>query len=122
MNTINTERNPPENKDASIKSDDDQVQKILAKLEQKDEEIRDLKLKILSLRDQVKGRNNSHIGPTHNVVHKVKIDLPRFNGKNNRDEIWWINKIEKYFEMYNIYGDDDKLNVATMYMDETTCD
>ena len=24
--------------------------------------------------------------------------------------------------MYNIYGDDDKLNVATMYMDETTCD
>ena len=24
--------------------------------------------------------------------------------------------------MYNIYGDDDKLNVATMYMDKTACD
>ena len=27
----------------------------------------------------------------------------------------------KYFEMYNIYGDDDKLNVAAMYMDKTSC-
>ena len=24
--------------------------------------------------------------------------------------------------MYNIYGDDDKLNVAAMYVDKTTCD
>ena len=24
--------------------------------------------------------------------------------------------------MYNIYGDDDKLNVAAMYMDKTACD
>ena len=24
--------------------------------------------------------------------------------------------------MYNIYGDDNKLNVAAMYMDKTTCD
>ena len=24
--------------------------------------------------------------------------------------------------MYNIYGDDDKLNVATLYMNKTACD
>ena len=24
--------------------------------------------------------------------------------------------------MYSIYGDDDKLNAATIYMDKTTCD
>ena len=24
--------------------------------------------------------------------------------------------------MYNTYGDDDKLNVAAMYMDKTACD
>ena len=54
MNTRNTERNPLENKDLSIKSKDDQIQKILGKLEQKDKDIRDLKLEILSLRDQVK--------------------------------------------------------------------
>ena len=60
MNTRNTERNPPQNKDASIKSKDDPVQKILAKLEQKDEDICDLKLEILPLRDQVKGGNKSH--------------------------------------------------------------
>ena len=24
--------------------------------------------------------------------------------------------------MYNIYGDDDKLNVAVMYIDKTACD
>ena len=51
MNTRNTERNPLENKDASIKSEDDPVQKILAKIEQKYEDIRDLKLEILSLRE-----------------------------------------------------------------------
>ena len=39
MNTRNTERNPLENKDASIKSEDDLVQNILAKLEKKDEDI-----------------------------------------------------------------------------------
>ena len=79
-------------------------------------------MEILSLRDQVKGGNNSHIGPTHNVIHKVKIDLPRFDGENNQDEIWWIKKIKKYFEMYNIYGENGKLNVATMYMDKIDCD
>ena len=31
-------------------------------------------------------------------------------------------QIEKYFEMYNIDGDGNKLNVATMYMDKITCD
>ena len=122
MNAINTKRNPSENKDASIKSKDDPFKKILAKLEQKDEDIHDLKLEILSLRDQVKGDNSSHTGPTHNIVHKVKINLPRFDGEINRDGIQWINKIEKYFEMYNIYGDGDKLNVAVMYMDKTACD
>ena len=83
MNTRNTKRNPLEYKGASIKSEDDPVQKILEKLEKKDENIRDLKLEILSLRDQVKGGNNSHTGPTHNAIHKFKIDLPRFDGKNN---------------------------------------
>ena len=83
MNTRNMKRSPPKNKDASIKSEDDLVKKILAKLEKKDEYIRDLKLKIFSLREQVKGGNNSHIGPTHNVAHKVKFDLPRFDGVNN---------------------------------------
>ena len=63
------------------------IQKILAKLKKKYEDICDLKLEILSLRDQVKGGNNSHTCPTHNVVFKVKIDLPRFDGKNNRDGI-----------------------------------
>ena len=116
------ERNPSENKDASIKSEDDPIQKILARLVQKDEDIHDLKLKIQSLRDQVRQGNNSHAGPTHNFVHKVKIDLPRFDGENNQDRIRWINKIEKYFEMYNIYDDDDKLNVATMYMCKIACD
>ena len=96
MNIRNTERNPPENKDASIKSKDDHIQKILENFEQKDEDIRDLKLEILSLRDQVKGSNNSHSGPTHNILHKVKIDLPRFDGENNQDEIRWINKIKIY--------------------------
>ena len=122
MNTRNTKINCLENKDASIKSEYDPVQKILAKLEQKDEDIRVLKLEILSLRDQVKGGNNSHTSPTHNVIHKVKNDLPRFDGKNNRDMIRWITKIKKYFEMYNIYGDNDKLNVATLYMDKIACD
>ena len=83
MNTRNTERNPSENMDSSIKSKDDPVQKILANLEQTDEDIHDLKIEILSLRYQVKGGNNTHIGPTHNVVHKFKIDLPRFDRENN---------------------------------------
>ena len=114
MNTRNTKRNPPEIKDASIKSEDDSVHKLLEKLEQKEKDIQDLKLTIQSLKDQVKGFNNSHMGPTCNIIHKVKIDLPRFDGESNRDEIRWISKNEKYFEMYNIYGDDDKLNVASM--------
>ena len=97
MNTRNMERNPSENKDASIKLEDDLVQKILEMLEQKDEDIHDLKLKILSLRDQVKGGNNSHTGPTHNVIHKVKIDLARLDGENNQDGIRWISKTEKIF-------------------------
>ena len=94
----------------------------MAKLEQKDEDICDLKLKIQSLRDQVRGGNKSHTFPTHNFVHKFKIDLLRFDGENNRDGFRWIKKIEKYFEIHNIYGDDNKLNVATMYMDKTACD
>ena len=122
MNTRNTERNPPENKETSIKSEEDPFQMILAKLEQKDEDIHDLKLEILSLRDQVKGGNNSHTGPTYTIVHKVNIDLPRFDNENNRDGIRWINKIEKYFEINNIYSDDDKLNVGAMYKDKNACD
>ena len=58
------------------------------------------------------------MGPTHNVVHEVNINLPRFDGENNRGRIWWIKKTEKYFEKYNIYGDEDKLNVVAMYMDK----
>ena len=50
MNTRNTNRNPMENKDASIKSEDDPFQNILENLEQKDEDIPDLELKILSSR------------------------------------------------------------------------
>ena len=122
MNTKSTERNPPENKDASINSEVDPVQKILAKLERKDEDIHDLKIEILSLRDQVKGGDKSHTNPPHNAIHKVNIDLPRFDNENNRDGIRWISKIEKYFDMYNIYGNADKSNVATMYMDKTSCD
>ena len=75
----------------------------------------------MSLRYQVKGGNNSHADPIHNIIHKRKIVLSRFDGENNQDGIQWINKIEKNFEMYNIYGD-DKLNVAAMYMDKTACD
>ena len=74
------------------------------------------------MRDQDKGDNNSHTCPTHNVVHKVKIDLPRFDGESNRDEIRWIHKIEKYFEMYYIYVYNEKLHVTAMYMDKTACD
>ena len=80
MNTRNKEGNTLENNDASIKSEDDLVQKILAKLEERDEDMRRIKLEIISLRDQVKGGNKSHTCPTHIVIHKVKIDLPRFNG------------------------------------------
>ena len=87
MNTRNTERYPLDNKDASIKSEDDSIHNLLEKLEQKEEDIQDLKLTIQSLKDQVKGFNNSHTGPTHNLIHKVNIDLPRFDGENNRDEI-----------------------------------
>ena len=122
MNTWNTKRNPPVNKYVSIKSEEDPFQKILGNLEQKDEDVHDLKLEILSLRDHVKGKNGSHIGPTHHVIHKVKIDLPRFYGESNWDTIRWINKIEKYFEMCNICGDNYNLSVAEMYMDKTTCD
>ena len=122
MNTINIERHPRQNKDASIKSEDDLVQKTLENLEQKDENIYDLKLEVQSLRYQVRGGNNSHTGPNHNVVCKFKINLPRFDGENNRHGIRWINKIKKYFEIQNIYGDDEKLILASMYMDKTACD
>ena len=87
MNTRNTERNTLENKEASIKSSDDPVEKILAKIEKKYEDIRDLKLEIIALIDQVKGDNNSYAIPTHNTLHKVNIDLPRFDGENNQDGI-----------------------------------
>ena len=83
MNTRNTEKNPLENKDVSIKLEEDSIHKLLEKIEQKKEEIQELKLAIKSLKDQVKGFNNSHMGPTHNVFHKVKIDLPRFDGENH---------------------------------------
>jgi len=58
----------------------------------------------------------------YNFVHKVNINLSRFDGENNQDGIRWINKIEKYSEMCNIYGDNEKLSVLEMYMDKTTCD
>ena len=122
MNTRNTKINPRENKDVSIKLEDDPFQKILAKLEQKDEDIHDLKLEILSLTDQGKWGNNSHTGqPTTLFIRSistyqgsmVKVIKTRFNG---------LAKSKKYFEMYNIYGDDDKLNVAAIYMAKTACD
>jgi len=58
----------------------------------------------------------------YNFVHKVNINLSRFDGENNQDGIRWINKIEKYSEMCNIYGDNEKLSVLEMYMDKTTTD
>ena len=58
----------------------------------------------------------------YNFLHKVNINLSRFDGENNPEGIRWINKIEKYSEMCNIYGDNDKLSVSEMYMDKTTCD
>ena len=59
---------------------------------------------------------------TYNFVHNVNINLPTFDGGNNQERIRWINKIKKYYEMSNIYGDKDKLSVVEMYMDKTTCD
>ena len=46
MNIRDMERTPPENKDASIKSDDDLVRKVLENIEKKEKEIHDLKLEI----------------------------------------------------------------------------
>ena len=83
MSIINTERNLPDKKDASIKSEEDPFQKIFTNLKQKDEDIRDLKLEILSLKDRVKGSNISHTSPTHNVIHKLNIDLLRFDRETN---------------------------------------
>ena len=94
MNTRNTERNPLEKIDASKKLEDDRVQKILENLEKKDKDICGLKLKMQTLRYQVRGGNNTHTGPTHNAVDKFKINLPRFDGENNRYGIRQINKIE----------------------------
>ena len=56
-----------------------------------------------------------------NPLLKARNSLTKVHGENNQDGIW-INKIGKYYEMCNIYGDNDKLSVSKMYMDKTSCD
>ena len=102
---------PLENKDASINSRYDPFQKILENIEQRDEGIHNLNLEILWPRDHIKWGNSSYMLPMYNFIHKVNINLSRFDGENNQDGIRWINKIEKYSEMCNIYGDNEKLSV-----------
>jgi len=73
-------------------------------------------------KDGNKGANNSNMGSFNNVIHKIKIDIPKFDGEDNREGTRWINKVENYFAMYRINDDDDKINIASMYMEKIACD
>ena len=72
--------------------------------------------------DPMKDSNTSYSGSFNNVIHKIKIDIPKFDGENNREGNRWINKVENYFAMYRISDDEDKISIASMYMDKLACD
>lgn len=58
----------------------------------------------------------------NNVIHQIKIDILKFDGEDNREGTKSINKAEKYFDMHRIYDEDDKINIASMYLEKSTCD
>jgi hypothetical protein len=65
---------------------------------------------------------SSNMSSFNNVIHKVKLDILKFDGEDNREGTRWINKVENYFSMHHISDDDDKINIASMYLEKTTCD
>lgn len=42
--------------------------------------------------------------------------MPKFDG-NEKNNVAWINKVEQYFEIYDINDDDEKLRHASMKME-----
>ena len=46
---------------------------------------------------------------------REKIELLKYNGSENQC-VAWINKVEEYFDIYNIQSDKEKVKYASMHM------
>ena len=51
-------------------------------------------------------------GSFNNGMHKIQIDIPKFDGKNNQEGIIWIDTVDNYLTMHHIYDGNDKINIA----------
>jgi hypothetical protein len=53
-------------------------------------------------------------GPAVTPATSIKLDIPRFDGK---DPMGWIFKINQFFD-YHLTPDEQRLRIASFYMDE----
>jgi hypothetical protein len=43
-------------------------------------------------------------------MHKLKINVPRFDGEDDRERTRWINRIKHYFELHQMYNIEKKID------------
>ena len=67
-------------------------------------------------------QNTANSSSFNNVIHKVKINLSKFDREDKREDTRWMNKIENYLAMHRIDDNDDKINITSMYLKKTTFD
>jgi hypothetical protein len=58
-------------------------------------------------------KHSSNFGSFNEFMHKLRFDVPRFDGEEDRERTRWINRIKIYFELHKMCDDEEKINFAS---------
>jgi len=61
--------------------------------------------------------HSSNASSFNGTIHKIKIDIPKFDDEDDHEGIIWINKLERYFDIYQIHNEEEKINIASMHLE-----
>jgi hypothetical protein len=55
-------------------------------------------------------------------MHKMRFDVLKFYGEDDRESTRWINRIEHYFELQKMCDDKEKINFASLHLYKVASD
>jgi hypothetical protein len=55
-------------------------------------------------------------------MHKIKIDMRKFDNEDDQEGTRWINKFKQYFEICQIHDEEEKINLVLMHLERSDCD
>jgi hypothetical protein len=67
-------------------------------------------------------KHSSNFGSFNEFMHKLRFDVPRFDGEEDRERTRWINRLKIYFELHKMCDDEEKINFASLHLDKEASD